>query len=156
MNNKINNWFKILLIIGLVPILTAWDSIVGVVALSMGLVWIFGINSKGPSKILFGIYLSGWLSWWLALPWWQTAGLILVFMFGQSLIKPGVRHYQLISLSYLLGSIVITSLVLGDWSQPIGVWSILGYLTVSLVMITGWLWLRKSPVTNSGTNWYVQ
>jgi len=156
MKNGINYWLQVLLIIGLVPIFTVWDSLVGVWALSMGLMWMKNITNKALSRIIFGIYLSGWLSWWLALPWWQTAGLILVFMFGQSLIKPGVRHYQLISLSYLLGSIVITSLVLGDWSQPIGVWSILGYLTVSLVMITGWLWLRKSPVTNSGTNWYVQ
>lgn len=156
MNYRINRWFKIILIMVLIPILTSWDSLVGVLALGVGLVWAINRSNNGLPRIFFSVYLSGWLSWWLALPWWQTAGLILLLMVGQRLIKPGARHYQLISLSYLLGSVLIATLILGDWLLPIGVWSIWGWLTLILVMIGSWVWLKKSPITNSEVNWYVQ
>lgn len=156
MNYRINRWFKILLTIVLIPIVTGWDSLVGVLALSIGLMWVINRNNNGLSRIILSIYLSGWLSWWLALPWWQTAGLILLLMFGQRLIKPEARQYRLISLSYLLGSTLIATLILGDWSQSIWVWSIWGWLTLILIMIGSWVWLKKSPMTNSEASWYVQ
>ena len=156
MNNNIYNWLKILWLLIIIPILTFWDSMVGVVTVSLFVVWGLNIYRSNWSTLFWSSYLSGWLSWWFSIPWWITASLIMIYIYGQRLIKPRTQNFRLINLGYLMGSIMVFNFLLNFWSENTVIWHIFGGLMTFIVLVVAWWWIKKNGLSSSGSSWYVQ